>query len=421
MDPRLAAMIDEGVQREESLLRRYFRIFETIGPHPPVGREALERACLSEGSRVFEPAEASGVRILVCDESSLMETGTYKDLDACLITASALEKDIDTVVLSSGGNLGRAVSRYASRVGLRVFLFFPKTTLQKFDRASFADGETKLICVDLPERSVKSLARSFAERYGLLHVPDMRLRLAASAARAIHLLEIAEAWGPIDCVAQTVCAAYGPLGIYSCFAALLRCGLIQRRSIPRFLGIQQSANAPISRAWISGQNRLLDPRDDGETVPGAFIEPGLYNTYPADTYANFFETMGRFGCEMMTVSEEDYANHSPRVTALLEDHEFCFARWRESQEIIEKAGLITGVGIAKAIDQGRLGRGETVVYLLTGGSRATASADSRAVEPDVVVDSAKSESAWVDFLGARFSMNGAVATGRSGIRESSDN
>ncbi len=26
-----------------------------------------------------------------------MATGTYKDLDACLITASALEKDIDTL------------------------------------------------------------------------------------------------------------------------------------------------------------------------------------------------------------------------------------------------------------------------------------------------------------------------------------
>ncbi|HEU0202861.1 MAG TPA: pyridoxal-phosphate dependent enzyme [Burkholderiaceae bacterium] len=408
MAQRFDELIDRSIPSEESLIRRYHKIFELEGMHDAPGRAALARTSRTEGARVFELAEVGGVRIVACDESSRMTTGTYKDLDACLICAHALETGLDALVLSSAGNLGRAVSRYSAEVGLRVFLFHPKTTLHKLDAASFGRGNTKVVCVDLPEPEVKSLAKNFARRHGLPHVPDTRLRLAASATRAMHLLEITAEWGPIDCIAQTVCAAYGPLGIYACFSKLLRHGFIRRSHVPRFLGFQQEANAPITQSWIAGSSQLPEPGRGGAARPDTYIEPGLYNTHPADSYGDFFNLMRRFGCEMAAVSSQDYARYAPVMLEHFDRSDFRFARCPRSGEIVEKAGLLTGIGILKAIDERRLVAGESVVYLLTGGSR---SAGAGVLTPDAQVDASRSEQAWIESLGESFSLSAEAVHG----------
>jgi threonine synthase len=338
-----------------------------------------------------------------------MATGTYKDLDACLTVAIARAGGVERLVLSSGGNLGYALARYASRIGLEVFVFQPATTLYKLDGGDYDDSRVRLIAVDLPERSVKALAESFAEHYAILHAPDFHWRIAASAVRAMFILEhaLAPRTG-VQHVAQTMCAGFGPVGVYECFSALATSGLVRPSEVPRFLGFQQDANCPMVRAWLEGSREIGSGHV--EAHPERYLEPGLYNTNPGESYARLFQLMRTFGGDLLALSNRDYARYAPQVTRLLEQAGIELTRL-DGGELIEKTGVLTGVGILKAIATGRIRRGEGVVYLLTGGRRVRAGAPRR-VAPLVEVDGSRSIDEWIVEIGRQC---GLVSPGRRAV------
>ena len=389
-------LINKDVAADRSLLLRYFKVFSQLRSDIPVGLAELETCSVLEGARIVPVDAIGGVRIYICDETSAMATGTYKDLDACLTVAVACANGVERLVLSSGGNLGYAVARYAGRIGLEVFAFQPTTTLYKLDGADFSDSKVRLISVDLPEGSVKELAQSFAEHYRILQAPDFQLRLAASAVRAMFILEYALApQAGVDYLAQTMCAGFGPLGIYECFSALAANNLMRTSEVPRFLGFQQEANCPMVRAWLEG-SREIGP-GHVEPYPENYLEPGLYNTNPGESYTRLFELMKYFGGDLLSLSASDYAQYAPQVVRILEQAEIELTRL-DSGELIEKTGVLTGVGILKAIETGRIRRGEGVLFLLTGGRRARA-AEPRPVKPLVEVDSSRPIDEWVVEIG----------------------
>lgn len=415
MPDRWHSLIDARYPAERSVLLRYHRAIPWMDPAIDVGLPDVEACSIAEGARVFPLARHRGVEILVCDESSLMATGTYKDLDACLIAAIARRRGLGPIVASSGGNLGYALAAYARRAGVPAFLFVPHRTLYKLDSASFGEGGVRLVSADLPERGIKSLARAFARRHGLAHVPEISWRFLASAVRALFLLErggVAEGPpGRAQVIAQSLCAGYGPIGIYRCFAALAGAGMLAPARVPRLLGVQQEANAPMVRAFRTGE-RSLDRRHV-QPRPDEYIEPGLYNVQPDESYALLFDVLRRHGGELTAV---DAAAFEERRGMLLEWFRAAGCAFTEAPgrpgEILEKAGLITGVGILQAIDEGRVRPGERVIYLLTGGFRRPA-VTAAPPAPDAEVDGALPEEAWVEELGRRFGLRALDAASPS--------
>jgi threonine synthase len=390
-------LIDCAVPAERSLILRYHRAFSQLGHDLPVELADLEACSLREGARVVPLGPVGGAHVYVCDETSVMETGTYKDLDACLTVAIARANGIERLVLSSGGNLGYALARYASRVGVELFVFQPATTLYKLDGGAFANPRIRLIPVDLPEPAVKDLAQQFAEHYSILQVPDFRWRLAASAVRAMFILEHALAPSRIDHLAQTMCAGFGPVGIYECFSALTVHGSLRQPEIPRFLGFQQEANCPMVRAWADG-SREIGAAHVGAS-PQNYLEPGLYNTNPGHSYTRLFGLMKYFGGDLLAVSDDDYARYLPEVLDLLAQAGVELTRL-PSGDLLEKTGVLTGVGILKAIATGRVRRDEGVLWLLTGGHRARP-VEPRPVQPLLEVDASRSRDEWIVEIGRR--------------------
>lgn len=395
-----SSLIDPRHPPEDALLLRYAPILSRLDLGVAVSADDLAGASLGEGAVVRPLTEYGGVEVVLCDESSLMPTGTYKDLDACFITAIVRSAGYREIVVSSGGNLGFALSAYCKRADLGIYFFHPRTTLYKLDHRNFDWPGARLISVDRNERDVKALALSFASHHGLLHVPDIRWRLAASSVRALFLLENTLGKGRrADFIAQTICAGYGPAGIYNCFSELEREGLLVREEVPSFLGFQQEANSPMVRAWRDGRREIrpqhVCPR------PDEYIEPGLYNTNPERNYTRLFDLMRYFGGDLASVSKEDYERYLPVVLGWFERRDLRFSR-DAAGEIVEKTGLLTGVGIAKAIDQGMAPRGSRIVYLLTGGFRDVERFETPAW--DALVDESRSVEGWVAELGARFGL-----------------
>jgi threonine synthase len=400
------ALVDESIAAEQSLLLRYHLVLSQLHPDIAVSKEDLTASSIREGARIFRLTQYRGVDILVCDESSLMATGTYKDLDACLMAAIANRTGLNAIVLSSGGNLGYAMARYARQAGLRVYLFHPKSTLYKLDAANFGWEGVKVIPVDRPEPEVKALARDFADAYGITHVPHLDWRFAASTVRAMHIAEKLLLPGKqVDWVAQAICAGFGPVGVYDCWAWLIREGLLRPAAVPRFLGVQQAANAPIVRAWEAGAREITEEYADNR-AKDRYIEPGLYNTNPNVNYSNLRSLMDQFGGVFLEVQGEEYQASEETVLRWFHDAGLEFTRIPQTAAILERAGILTGVGILKAIEQGAVKPGARVLYLLTGGFRRLSSFEQ--LQPELEVDGKRPIADWVRDLGAAFGLGKRV-------------
>lgn len=403
----IQAYVDEGVAAEHSLLLRYHRVLPKSQLDVAVSKEDLAASSISEGARIIPLAHYRGVDIWLCDESSLMATGTYKDLDACLMAAIAKHRGLDSIVLSSGGNLGYAMARYARKAGLRVYFFHPKSTLYKLDAANFDWDGVTVITVDRSEREVKILARDFADVYEIAHVPALNWRFAASVVRAMHIAEkLLIPQQRVDWLAQTICAGYGPVGVYNCWSWLIGEGLLEPDTMPRFLGFQQAANAPIARSWQAGEREIKQQPTDQGTL-GRYIEPGLYNTNPSINYSNLINLMNRYGGDLLTVDKGEYQKYRETVIGWFRNAGLEFTRIPQTGEILERAGLLTGIGIMKAVDKEIVKQGSQVLYLMTGGFRRVSSFEP--LIPDLEVDETRPITDWVCDLGT------ALGLGSPGI------
>jgi len=402
MKQTIKTYVDEDTAAEQSLILRYHHVLPKQHLNIPLSKEDLLASSISEGARIFPLTQYRGVDIWVCDESSLMATGTYKDLDACLMAAIAKHTGLKSIVLSSGGNLGYAMARYAQKAGLFVYFFHPKSTLHKLDAANFDWDGVKVITVDRPEREVKILAREFADTYRLAHVPILDWRFAASTVRAMHIVEqLFMSQRQVDWLAQTICAGFGPVGVYNCWSWLVRERVLPPKLVPKFLGIQQAANAPIVRAWQSKEGEMTKQHIGGHT-PERYIEPGLYNTNPSINYSNLTNLLDRYGGNFLAVGADDYRTYEEIVIGWFRDAGFEFTINPQTEEILERAGILTGVGIMKAIEQGVVKQGARVLYLLTGGFRVLSSFER--LQPDLEVNKAYSIPHWVDCLGIRLGL-----------------
>jgi hypothetical protein len=236
-------------------------------------------------------------------------------------------------------------------------------------------------------------------------VPDIRWRLAASAVRAMHVLESTAQHGiTLDWLGQIACAGYGPVGIHNCFSEIIREGWIKKDVVPRFAVFQQDANAAMVHAW-QDQSREIGER---HVVPQAdqYLEPGLYNVNPGRNYTRLFDLLTYFGGGLFAVTAADCERYEPLVLAALERVGIRLAR-NAAGQLLERAGVLTGVGILKAIDAGHIAKGSRVGYFLTGGMRP---AGRRAAipTPHARIDDTRSEAEWIDRLGQVFALSPAA-------------
>lgn len=396
--------VDARHDGERSVLLRYWKALALVGLEPAPTLAALEAVSLGEGARVRSLAEHRGVGLQVCDESSGMASGTYKALDACLTVAMVERQGIGRVVTSSGGNLGHALARYCDARGIELFCFQPCSTRYKLDAGALAFAGVHVVSVDRPEPEIKALARGFAARFELLHVPALPWRLAASATRALLILEtVQDGPRPVQWIAQALCAGYGPLGIYDCFATLVDAGLLAPERVPRLLGVQQLANAPMVRAWSEGSREIGERHR--RTNPSAYLEPGLYNTDPGASYTRLFAHLERFGGALVEVDAAAFERHAERVVQQLAQTGVELTRRPGSDEVLEKAGLLAAVGLCEAIERGQIAPGEEALSMLTGGVRAGVPASSSSSPRAVFeVDGSRSLDAWIDALGERWAL-----------------
>ncbi len=345
--------VDERYSAERSIVLRYApELF------PDVDVAATSR---QEGARILDLGEWRGVRLKLLDESSFMASGTYKSLDGCLSTALCQKEGIRRAVFSSGANAGSALSLYGATTGLESYFFCPANNLNKLDGAHFERPTAHLIAVEGSDRRVKQAAKLMAERLGAPVIPKMEWRMLSAGCRGLFLAEqILQHRQRFDWLVQSVCAGYGPLGIYNVFARL---GL-DKTAVPKFLAVQQGGLCPIVNAWEQHRDTLLPLTDtDWHEKP---IEPALYNVHPDLTYPELYRMLQTWGGGALAVNQSEFERFAPEFLGRVEGAGVTLTR--VNGQVAERAGLMAGAGALKAIAEGRIPQGATVLCALTGGA-----------------------------------------------------
>lgn len=357
--------IDAAYKPEESLVLRYHKGISLDG----LTEDDLKAAALKEGARIFRLLDYKGVPVYLADESTLMSSGTFKTLEAYLTMALCKKKKYKKVAFSSGANLGSALTLYGQKCGVETFFFHPENTSWKFDKSLFDSPAAHLISVDKPETEVKRAAMLFAEMSGIKHIPEMEWRLSATGLRALFVFEfIIKKRIRFDWISQTVCAGYGPIGFYNMAGKLIREGVINKENVPKFLGIQQESLSPMVRAWQKRHSQIQS--EDVVDASCDLLDEALYNTNPDSSYPILYKHLLDFGGELCSLNKEEYEKHLPMLLRELAAGNINLNKRHITgkEKILENAGLINLSGILKAIDNGLIKKGETVLSFFTGGA-----------------------------------------------------
>jgi threonine synthase len=355
--------VDERYPADRSVVLRYAPALL----NGSLTTESLLACSRQEGIRVLDLGSWRGVNLQLLDESSLMASGTYKSLDGCLSTALCREQGIGRAVFSSGANAGSALSLYGAATDLETFFFCPADNFNKLDGALFDRPTAHLVAVEGSDRRVKRAASLMAERLGIPVIPAIEWRMLSAGCRGLFLAEqILRRRQPLDWLVQSVCAGYGPLGIYEAFAGLVTSGSLAPAKAPKLLAVQQGGLCPIVRAWEQQRDTLPPLTDtDWHEKP---IEPALYNVYPDLTYPQLYRTLRQWGGDALAVHQPEFDEYSPEFLARVERAGVKLTR--VNGQIVERAGLLAGAGAFKAIAEGRIPEGSNVLCALTGGAGA---------------------------------------------------
>ena len=378
-----AHAIDGDYPADVSVVGRYRDVFAFGDPDEDgVFKRALLAMSVREGARIFPLLDHRGVAIHVLDESSLMQTGTLKSIDGCLAAARCVTRGHTRVVFESGGNTGIALTAYGQRAGIETFCVVPEENLALLDGPTFAPDRARLIAAR-DRGLVKPAARLIAALDGVRHIPDVPSRYEAARFRGAFILEQALAHGPYDWLAQTISAAFGPIGIYDVFSRFAPRGM----SAPRFLGVQQAANCPMFRAWQAERGAAAER--SGAAVAEELLTRVMYDVAPQTygTYDDLKRILSSSDGAMTTITRAEFeaALATPfDGRGLLDRLADAGARiGTRGGDVVERTGLIALAGALKAIDGGVVAPGSRILCCLTSGTKP---GDGRAV-PDCVISS----------------------------------
>jgi threonine synthase len=180
---------------------------------------------------------------------SLNPSLSFKDRAMALAGSAALDLGLDGLMLASTGNAAVSAATYAAAAGLRcrVFCATGSNATSKLDTARAHGAEVELVD---GQYSDAYAAAARAEGEGWLNVTTTyRNPLLTEAYRPVAAEVVADLGGAPNTVVVPVGA--GPLlrGIWLGFLDLQKAGVIDR--LPRMVGVQAEACAPLARAWAA--------------------------------------------------------------------------------------------------------------------------------------------------------------------------
>jgi threonine synthase len=200
-----------------------------------------------------------------------LPTGSFKDRGSSVTVSTLLARGVSEIAVDSSGNAGASFAAYAARAGIQARVFVPADASPGKVLQVRAHGAA-VVAVAGPRSAAGDAARAYLDDAG----PDVVYAshlwqpafLAGTATFAYELFEQLGRTAP-DVVVAPLGGGTLLLGAHLGFARLAAAGLIT--SIPRLVGVQSSACAPLARAFRAGEPDAVEVEPDYTIAEGIRI------------------------------------------------------------------------------------------------------------------------------------------------------
>ena len=293
---------------------------------------------MGEGFTPIEEMEFNGHRVLLKIDY-LFPTGSYKDRGATVLASKLRELGIRKVIEDSSGNAGSAIAAYCARAGIECEIYVPEST-----------SSGKLVQIQAYGATVKKVEGSREKTAEVAMEAASKIYYASHCWNPFFLhgtktfaFEIWEqiGWKAPDALVLPVGHGTLFLGAYIGFKELEDAGKVER--IPRLVGIQSAACAPLYQAFKKGWKENF-PIEKKETMA-----EGIAIANPARG-RQILEAIRETGGEVLAVTEKEIG------VALKE--------MSRKGHFIEPTSAATIAGLKKYLSQKK--QKEIVVSTLTG-------------------------------------------------------
>jgi len=213
----------------------------------------------------------------------LFPTGSYKDRGATVLISKMKEWGVQKVVEDSSGNAGSAIAAYCAKAGIECEIYVPQGTSSEKTVQIQAYGATLRKVQGSRERTAE-VAMEAASKIPYASHCWNPFFLHGTKTFAFEVWEQMD-WKAPDVLVLPVGHGTLFLGAYIGFKELKEAGMIRR--VPRLVGVQSAACAPLYRAFRNGwtEPRPIEKRETvaegiaiAEPVRGRQILEAIHRT-----------------------------------------------------------------------------------------------------------------------------------------------
>lgn len=280
---------------------------------------------------------------------ALMDTCSFKDLEAAPTMQRLKESNAGTLVVASAGNTARAFAHVASRSGMPLVLFVPQASLHRMWTANEYRGPLCLVGVKGDYNDAIAMAEALSSRPGFTPEGGAR-NIARRDGMGTVMLEAATQMKALpDHYFQAVGSGTGGIAAWEASMRLMDDGRYGH-ALPKLHLAQNVPCAPIYSLWTQDPRAAPAPQ-----CPKGMYDDVLFNRKPpwsiaGGVYQALVESNGLvYG---VTGDQADGAR----------------ALFQELEEIdILPAAAVAAAALIQAVDSGRIGLNDTVLLNITGG------------------------------------------------------
>jgi threonine synthase len=287
-------------------------------------------------------AKHLGLKTLYIKDDGRNPSGSLKDRASSIGVVKAYEKRQKIIACASTGNAASSLAGQAASMGLRSVIFVPERAPEPKVTQLLIFGATVLRVQGSYEDAFQ-LSQSSCERWGWYNRNSAINPYLVEGKKTVGL-EICEQleWDLPDWVAVSVGDGCTIAGVWKAFFEMKTLGLINRA--PKMLGVQAAGAAPVTTAFQSGESlKPIDPKTIADS-----IAVGVPRNWKKAVLA-----VQASGGTMINVEDEEILE-AMRTTGRLTG---IFA---------EPAAATAIAGVRRAVEEGVIGRMESVLAVVTG-------------------------------------------------------
>lgn len=313
----------------------------------PIVRDLERVTTLREGNTPLydlpHAAKALGIHWILAKHQGMNPTGSFKDTGMTAALSVAVERGFEWVACASTGNTSAAMAAYAARAGLRSIVFIPEGKIAWGKLAQSMDYGALTLQLRTDFDGCVRLVNELVRTHPIYLLNSVNpYRLEGQKTPAFELLEQMDWQVPEHLIVPGGNLA-NSAALFKGFAEMLHLGLIAR--MPRISIIQAEGANPLYQAM----------RDNGGTA----LTP-----VTAETRASAIRIGNPASWQKAVAALQSTGGWCEQVS----EQEIALAKAQIGAEGIgcEPASAVTLAGLKKLVADGRIGREERVVLLLTG-------------------------------------------------------